>query len=70
MFLQRPSFVGVANTCLSSLSLSLFALCLASTFYSLFIVRIQAGGSVVDPDPYVFGPPGSGSVIIVQIRIL
>jgi hypothetical protein len=22
------------------------------------------GKSVVDPDPYVFGPPGSGSVII------
>jgi hypothetical protein len=30
--------------------------------YSLFYC-----GSVVDPDPYVFGPPGSGFVIICTV---
>jgi hypothetical protein len=29
---------------------------------SRLLVKREAGTSVVDPDPYVFGPPGSGSV--------
>jgi hypothetical protein len=37
---------------------------LSIDFYIIYSAR------VVDLDPYVFGPPGSGSIMFVQIRIL
>jgi hypothetical protein len=30
---------------------------------------VRVYSSVVDPDLYVFGPPGSGSVIIARIQV-
>ncbi len=32
-------------------------------FCCVILIR-RVNGSVVDPDPYVFGPPGPGSIII------
>jgi hypothetical protein len=47
--------------------------CTASSCSKVFVARcgtLPLVCSVADPDPHVFGPPGSGSMSQVWIRIL